>query len=118
MLNWIYVNTETRAVSYGARKDTIDQIIGTWSWTTDERFLTLRGGHEQFVVVREEVGGSDAEEDEEDSDAGEPDRWALYWDPDGEIMARMGRKLCRPVRLQRKLLMGMESRYVGGSKES
>ncbi|KAK7417598.1 hypothetical protein QQX98_004419 [Neonectria punicea] len=98
MLNWIYVNGDTHAVEYGARKDTVGHVIGPWGWTDDDRFLTLEGDHDAFVVVKEE---------------GDDGRWAVYWDPEGEIRKRHHRsKKCRAVALRRRLQMGVESRYV------
>ena len=52
------------------------------------------------------------------ADVGEDDGlWTIYWDPKGVVRKRFGKKRCKPVLLRRKLLMGMESRYVKGAKE-
>jgi hypothetical protein len=90
MLNWIFVDKDTRALRFGGRKDTLGHIIGPWGWTADEHFLTLQGYHEQFVALKGEETG----------------RWSVYWDPEEEME---GTKL---VRLRRRMLCGVESRYV------
>ena len=102
MLNWIYVDRETHEVRYGGRKDTIDHVIGPWGWSADEHFLVLQGDAEPFVGRREDDG-----------------RWAVYWDPDGELLGKKDEggssgcgSSCQPLRLRRRMLLGMESRYV------
>jgi hypothetical protein len=95
MLNWIYVNRDTHALHYGARKDTIDHVIGPWGWSKDERFLTLEGDHDTFVAVKEEDG-----------------RWAVYWDPEEEILDEAEPERCKEVALVRKVQRGVESSYV------
>ncbi|KAH8714599.1 hypothetical protein BGZ61DRAFT_531207 [Ilyonectria robusta] len=96
MLNWIYIHRDTHAVEYGGRKETVGHVIGPWGWSDDERFLTLQGDHDAFVAVREEADDG---------------RWAVYWDPEGEIQETAGKR-CRPVALCRKLQRGVESRFV------
>ncbi|KAM0428553.1 hypothetical protein ACHAPT_006913 [Fusarium lateritium] len=98
-LNWIYVDKDTHAVTYGARKDTVGHVIGPWGWSEDDRFLTLEGDHDSFVAVREEGPGGE-------------ERWAVYWDPEGDIEDENEDETCRPVRLRRRLQFGMESSYV------
>ncbi|KAH6896628.1 hypothetical protein B0T10DRAFT_161059 [Thelonectria olida] len=95
MLNWIYVNRDTHAVHFGARKDTIDHVIGPWGWSKDERFLTLQGDHDTFVAVQEEDG-----------------RWAVYWDPEEDILDEAEPERCKEVALVRKVQRGVESSYV------
>ncbi|KAM5343220.1 hypothetical protein ACJ41O_014186 [Fusarium nematophilum] len=94
-LNWIYVDRDSHAVTYGARKDTVGHVIGPWGWSADDRFLTLEGDHDSFVAVEESKG-----------------RWAVYWDPEGDVEEAAGEEACRPVRLRRRLQLGVESRYV------
>ena len=89
MLNWIYVDRESHALRYGGRKDTLDHVIGPWGYSADEHFLVLQGEAEHFVGRREDDG-----------------RWAVYWDPEGEM------EDCQPLRLRRRMMLGMESRYV------
>ncbi|KAK5991714.1 hypothetical protein PT974_07747 [Cladobotryum mycophilum] len=104
MLNWIYVNKDTHAVEFGGRKDTIDHVIGPWGWSEDETFLTLQGRKDDFVARWEE-------EEEEDDEGGEG-RWVVYWDPGHEMLAQVGDEDCMVVRLRRRPLLGMDSRYV------
>lgn len=99
MLNWIYVDRDTHAVEFGGRKDTLGHVIGPWGWSDDEHFVTLEGQHETFVAVKEE------------DENGQP-RWVAYWDPDGKILADTAPTRCRPVKLRRKMQLGMESSYV------
>lgn len=89
MLNWIYVDRDSGALRYGGRKDTLDHVIGPWGWSADEHFLVLRDDAEHFVARREDDG-----------------RWAVYWDPEGDMEGG------QPLRLRRRMLLGMESRYV------
>jgi hypothetical protein len=139
MLNWLYINAETRELAYGGRKDTIGHITGPWGWTSDERFVTLRGSPEGFVLVKkkrqmsqqpdqpgkpdqkrkdgeerevEEEMDDEDEEDDDDSTA----RWAIEWDPDGQRAKQLGSGQCFSVMLRRKPLMGMESRYIRNEK--
>jgi hypothetical protein len=95
MLNWIYVDEATHALRYGGRKDTVGHVIGPWGWSDDELFLTLRGDKDPFVAKQEEGG-----------------RWSVYWDPEEEM------EDTRPLRLRRRMLCGIESRYVRDSDEA
>ncbi|KAH8179135.1 hypothetical protein LIA77_00654 [Sarocladium implicatum] len=101
MLNWIFVDKDTHAVRYGGRKDTIGHVIGPWGWSDDAdgRFLTLQGNHAPFVARRAEIGGGRV-------------LWGLYWDPDQEMLEALDADQCKPLRLHRKPVLGMESKYV------
>ncbi|KAL2205910.1 hypothetical protein CC79DRAFT_1369352 [Sarocladium strictum] len=101
MLNWIFVDKDTHAVRYGGRKDTIDHVIGSWGWSDDAdgRYLTLKGDHAPFVARRADVGGGRV-------------FWGVYWDPDQEMLGALGADQCKPLRLHRKPVLGMESKYV------
>ena len=105
MLNWIFVNRDTHTVEFGGRKDTVGHVIGPWGWSEDERLLTLEGEYDSFVAVKEE---------------GEPGGakgvWHVRWDPEEELLGELGPDRCRPLRLRRKPLLGMESRYVRDSE--
>jgi hypothetical protein len=103
MLNWIFVDKDTHAVRYGGRKDTIDHVIGSWGWSDDAdgRYLTLKGDHAPFVARRADVGGGRV-------------FWGVYWDPDQEMLGALGADQCKPLRLHRKPVLGMESKYVRG----
>lgn len=97
MLNWIFVDADTRAIHYAGRKDTVGHVIGPWGWTEDDKWLRLRESEEGFVAVREQDG-----------------RWAVYWDPDGELRKQKEADgtVCVPTLLRRRMRLGMESRYV------
>lgn len=102
MLNWIYINKDTHAVEYGARKDTLGHVIGPWGWSEDETFLTIQGNDDCFVAK--------LERDDSGSGSG---RWVVYWDPENEILATTEvEEECKPVRLKRAMLLGMQSKYV------
>jgi hypothetical protein len=104
MLNWIYVNRDTRAVEYGARKDTIGHIIGPWGWSEDERFLTLDGSSGGFLARKQDVEGVE--------------RWVLLWDPDAgegddDVDEDAMQQGCMgSIVLHRKPVSGVESSYV------
>lgn len=105
MLNWIYVNRDTHALSYGPRKDTVGHIIGPWGWSEDERFLTLEGSSGDFIAKKQEVNGVE--------------RWVLHWDPDADSDEEGEEDEEEEeddeqgyVMLRRKPVLGMESSYV------
>jgi hypothetical protein len=104
MLNWIFVSTETRNLRFGGKKDSADHIVGPWGWSADERFLILEGSDKGFLAVREE---------REDGSR----QWAVYWDPDGALTEKMDEESCVEIKLRRRPVLGMESRYVKGEKE-
>jgi hypothetical protein len=110
MLNWIYVHKDTHALLYGGRKDTLEHVIGPWGWTEDERFLTLQGDHETFVAMREQPDSTEG--DSGGKDAASAGRWGVYWDPEGKLADEAGPDECRPVMLRRKLILGVESKFV------
>ncbi|KAF4981366.1 hypothetical protein FZEAL_2796 [Fusarium zealandicum] len=81
-LNWIYVDKDTHSLTYGARKDTIGHVIGPWGWSEDDRFLTLEEDYDSFVAVREQ--------------GPQGPRWAVYWDPEGDIEDAADQDTCQP----------------------
>ncbi|KDN61092.1 hypothetical protein CSUB01_07045 [Colletotrichum sublineola] len=97
MLNWIYVDADTRAMRHGGRKDTVDHVIGPWGWTEDEKYLSLRGSGLGFVAVLEDNG-----------------KWAIYWDPDGRLRESYEEEDCVEISLKRQMALGIESGYVRG----
>ncbi|KAK1975639.1 hypothetical protein LZ30DRAFT_605157 [Colletotrichum cereale] len=97
MLNWIYVDADTRAMRHGGRKDTVDHVIGPWGWTEDERYLSLRGSGVGFVAVLEDNA-----------------KWAVYWDPDGRLREGYDEEDCVDISLKRQMALGIESGYVRG----
>ncbi|KAK3988510.1 hypothetical protein QBC44DRAFT_329183 [Cladorrhinum sp. PSN332] len=126
MLNWIFVDKDTMMVRHGGRMDTLGgHTVGPWHWTNDEKWLTLQGDAARFVAVEMENKN-----------------WAIAWDRDGYFSAEMeseteeseteeeveenrdkegnrgGRKKrprWLPILLQRRMQLGMESRYVKGA---
>lgn len=130
MLNWIYVDKDTRVVHHGGRQATLGHTIGPWYWSDDEQWLTLEGDSTQFVAVQMENK-----------------KWAVAWDKDGcfsglknarELSETEGeteaeseetagvqgqdqpdkprrRQKWVPIMLHRKMQLGMESRYVKGA---
>lgn len=111
MLNWIYVDKDTSAVKFGGRKDTLEHTIGPWGWSSDENFLTLEGDDSRFIAV----------EDAENKN------WTVYLVTDRDGMSETGaaggtedvRQSHRwaPIKLRRRMQLGMESRYVKGEKD-
>jgi hypothetical protein len=108
MLNWIFVDKDSGLLRHGSRQDTLGgHVIGPWSWSEDETWLTLKGDDESFVAVEQAN-----------------ERWALYYDPDGRIRRGEVEGACESqqpprwaaAKLRRKLKFGMESRYVKGDK--
>jgi hypothetical protein len=113
-LNWIFVDKDSHMVRHGSRQDTIGHVIGPWGWSADERWLTLEGDDSKFVAVEQENK-----------------KWAIFYDRDGSIRSGVendhseddeeGKKSSKanvewlPVKLQRRMMLGMESRYVKGA---
>lgn len=123
-LNWIYVDKDTHAVRHGGRQDTVGHVIGPWGWSSDETWLTLEGDNSRFVAVEQENK-----------------KWCVFYDPDGRIRNGGGsaedaeegdsldeeeegleveeRKRTKvewlPVKLRRRMMLGMKSRYVKGA---
>lgn len=127
MLNWMYADKDTGAVMYGARKDTAGHVVGPWGWTEDEKFLTIDEDDWRFIAVEVEVGagkkcwevflsrdrdgslkpkaerGQDGEtNEEEEEDAFDPRLSSYRW---------------APIKLLRKLQLGVDSHWVGGKKD-
>ncbi|AEO55603.1 hypothetical protein MYCTH_2299604 [Thermothelomyces thermophilus ATCC 42464] len=116
MLNWIFVDKDSRAVRHGGRQDTLGgHKVGPWFWSEDEQWLTLEGDALRFVAVQLDDR-----------------KWAVAWDGDGFFSQGRGYKggsseteseTERPSRprkwisimLRRRLQLGMESRYVKGA---
>ncbi|KAK0621619.1 hypothetical protein B0T17DRAFT_493422 [Bombardia bombarda] len=117
MLNWIFVDKDTHMVRHGGRGETLGgHIIGPWYWSADEQRLTLEGDDSNFVAVQDENK-----------------KWSIAWDRDGSIRGSNGTdegeeggkaqggskkrpQLWLPIKLHRRLQLGMESRYVKGDK--
>lgn len=127
-LNWIYVDKDSHMVRHGSRQETIGHVIGPWGWSSDETWLALEGDDSRFVAVEQENK-----------------KWCIFYDPDGRIQngddteedgeeedsedeaqgaEREERKRTKktkanvewlPVKLRRRMMLGMESRYVKGA---
>ncbi|OIW32542.1 hypothetical protein CONLIGDRAFT_678932 [Coniochaeta ligniaria NRRL 30616] len=125
-LNWIYVDKDSHMVRHGSRQETIGHVIGPWGWSSDEQWLTLEGDDSKFVAVEQEnkkwcifydrdgriQNGGDGEdgeedtlEDEEEGGEGKPAKRTKE-KPNVEWL---------PVKLRRRMMLGMESRYVKGA---
>lgn len=136
MLNWMYVDKDTGAVRYGSRKDTIGHVVGPWGWSEDEQLLTMDEDDWRFIAVEEEVpvaAGEDGGCDDEDQEY--ETCWAVYLsrDRDGSLKPRAERAneddeededegadvrythKWAPIRLLRKLQLGVDSSWVKGS---
>lgn len=88
MLNWIYVDKNTREVKYGNRTQSREHTVGSWGWDAGEEGgaggLTLEGG-EGAVAVEADDG------------------WEIRWeDEDGNVGVDGRRKLT--ISLERKML--------------
>lgn len=113
-------------VRHGSRQDTLGHIIGPWGWSDDEQWLMVEGNDDSFVAVEQETGN-----------------WCVFYDKDGKIQdggedtdeeeeeegsddeteeggeARKSKKPKMngdwlPVKLHRKMVLGMDSKYVKG----
>ncbi|KAK8204951.1 hypothetical protein IWZ01DRAFT_81904 [Phyllosticta capitalensis] len=97
MLNWIYVDKSTQALTYGNRTQSIAHVVGPWDWTDDESGVTLEGW-EGFVAV---------EVSDEESAAADGLRWKLYydrWDDKLDNGKLVGGKRVLPCSLERRPL--------------
>ncbi|KAH8889739.1 hypothetical protein GQ53DRAFT_842630 [Thozetella sp. PMI_491] len=141
MLNWIFVDKDTGLVRHGGRQETLGgHTIGPWYWTDDERRLTLEEDDSAFVAVWMEenkkwaiaydrdgsirdggwLAASDDEEEEEEGEEGGEEDGDKGTTPHRRSQRRGGRSGGRrrqkwaAIRLNRKMQLGMESRYVKG----
>ncbi|KAH0537748.1 hypothetical protein FGG08_005496 [Glutinoglossum americanum] len=94
MLNWIYIDRDTRELKYGNRTQTLPHIAGPWDWTEDEKWLKLED-QEAFVVMEVEDG-----------------IWRVYYDKEGDWSGLPSEGKILDVQLQRKPLCGLESKHV------
>ncbi|KAK3116114.1 hypothetical protein LTR53_003850 [Teratosphaeriaceae sp. CCFEE 6253] len=98
MLNWIYVNKDTHALSYSNRSGSIAHHVGSFDWTSEDdgSCITLEG-NERFLAVEEAEG-----------------HWALYFDMDDDgLKAKKKDKKAVGVSLSRRVLTGQESNKWG-----
>ena len=103
MLKWIYADQETGLLRHGSRTETTGHIIGPWSWTEDEEYLTLEGDRAGFVAVQNADGS-----------------WTVHYE---RAAAAGGRDLedvlpdsrqIVDIELHRELQLGVSSRYTRG----
>lgn len=102
MLNWIYVDKDSREVKYGNRTQSRAHVVGSWGWDAGEEGgaggLTLEGG--EGAVAVETDGG-----------------WEIRWeDEDGKIGVEGKRYLT--VSLERKMLKPKEEDKPGHARTS
>ena len=88
MLNWIYVDKNTREVKYGNRTQSRAHVVGSWGWDAGEEGgaggLTLEGG-EGAVAVEADEG------------------WEIRWEDDSGNVGVEGRPRLT-ISLERKML--------------
>ena len=54
MLNWIFVDKDSHMLRHGGRQATLGgHTIGPWGWSDNEQCLTLRGDEQNFVAVEQ-----------------------------------------------------------------
>ena len=97
-MHWIYVDKDSHSVQHGSRTQTVGHVIGPWSWSEDERFVTLHGDKDSFIAVK--------------FSSETATRWAVFWDPEHTLREEIGPEKTQSILLHRKLEFGMESRYV------
>ncbi|KAI1407738.1 hypothetical protein F5Y13DRAFT_174229 [Hypoxylon sp. FL1857] len=95
MLNWIYADKDTGLLRHGSRSETVGHIIGPWSWTEDEEWLTLEG-EQCFVAVENDEG-----------------TWNVHYDKNGGLDEVLDRDVV-DIDLHRDLQLGVSSRYTRG----
>uniref|UniRef100_L7J3U1 Uncharacterized protein n=1 Tax=Pyricularia oryzae (strain P131) TaxID=1143193 RepID=L7J3U1_PYRO1 len=125
MLNWIYADKDTGIIKYGGRKETIDCFVAEEDPESSRWFVTLanRGGsggggtndgdRPRHRDRQDKEDEDEAEEDEDEVD--EPD-----YDSVGEPAEEDEDFDCGPrrvpIRLRRRMMLGMESKYVKNDK--
>ena len=100
MLKWIYADKETGLLRHGSRSETMGHVIGPWSWTEDEEYLTLEGERGRFVAVENPDGA-----------------WTVHYDRAGagELEDALPDALqIVDIELHRELQLGVSSRYTRG----
>ncbi|RYP75027.1 hypothetical protein DL771_002675 [Monosporascus sp. 5C6A] len=93
MLNWIFADKDTGLLRHGSRSDSMGHIIGPWSWTEDEEYLTLEGEKSNFVAVENEDGA-----------------WTAHYDKKGDLedVLTEARQIV-DIELHRELQLGTPS---------
>lgn len=93
MLNWIYVNKDTREVKYGNRTQSRAHIVGSWGWDAGEE-----GGAGGVTLEGEE--GAVAVETE--------DGWEVRWEDENGKLGGSGKTM---------LQISLERKFIGLMKE-
>ena len=103
MLKWIYADRETGLLRHGSRSETAGHVIGPWSWTEDEEYLTLEGDKAGFVAVQNADGA-----------------WTVHYERAATAGGRdledalPGARQIVDIELHRELQLGVSSRYTRG----
>jgi hypothetical protein len=71
LLNWIYVDNDTAELRYGNKTQSIEHLVGPWDWTKDETCVILKKRQRCIAVENSKTK-----------------KWQLYWDIDGDALAR------------------------------
>ena len=115
MLNWIFVDKDSDEVRHGGRKDTLEHKIGPWGWSDDERWLTLEGLTTGFIAVEDaETKKWTVSLNRDLSDA--ESAFGYPSDADAEEDADDVCLRWAPIRLRRKMALGMDSKWVRDSE--
>ncbi|KAJ1328079.1 hypothetical protein MN608_07415 [Microdochium nivale] len=94
LLNWIFADKETGLIRHGSRTEAEAHVVGTWSWTEDEEWLTLGGG-QKFVAVENRDG-----------------LWTAHFDRNGDLDDTLDARQVLDIQLHRELQLGVSSKYV------
>lgn len=96
LLNWIFADKDTGLLRHGTRTDSAGHVVGSWSWTEDEEYLTLEDEKSSFVAVENEDGA-----------------WTVHYDKNGDLedVLTNARQIV-DIELHRELQLGVSSRYT------
>ncbi len=96
MLNWIYADKDTGLLRHGTRTESVGHVVGPWSWTEDEEFLTLEDEKSNFVAAENEDGF-----------------WTVHYDKNGSLDDVLPEaQQIVDIELHRELQLGDSSRYT------
>ncbi|KAI0477541.1 hypothetical protein GGR56DRAFT_673911 [Xylariaceae sp. FL0804] len=96
MLHWVFVDKDTGLLRHGSRKDTLEHLVGPWSWTEDEEYLTLEK-EQYFVAVQ-----------------GEDGTWCVHYDKEDDLEEKLNPRDIVDIQLHRELQLGVSSRMTKG----
>ncbi|TKA77730.1 hypothetical protein B0A55_04178 [Friedmanniomyces simplex] len=102
MLNWIYIDNSTYALSYANRSGSIAHHVGSFDWTSDANDSSITfDSWEGFLAVEEAAG-----------------KWALYFDMDDDGLKAIRKdKKAVEVSLVRRVVTGQEVNKWGLTEE-